>query len=119
MTEEALDMEIEPDLLAVDERAVSEESNKPPSPEPTSIEEPSTSAPMPSTSSSTSVAASTSSQTIVGNHPTKQQFDVFLHNLTNCVNKELIDSAAIEFLLNLNTKNNRKKLTNALFGVQR
>lgn len=49
----------------------------------------------------------------------KQQFEQFLQNLTNCVNKELIDSAAIEFLLNYNTKNNRKKLTKSIFGVQR
>lgn len=50
---------------------------------------------------------------------TKQQFDMFLNNLNNCVNKELIDSAAIEFLLNFNTKNNRKKLTKSIFAVQR
>lgn len=49
----------------------------------------------------------------------KQQFESFLTNLNNCVNKELIDSAAIEFLLNYNTKNNRKKLTKSIFGVQR
>ncbi|XP_055843664.1 regulator of nonsense transcripts 2 [Episyrphus balteatus] len=49
----------------------------------------------------------------------KQQFEQFLTNLNNCVNKELIDSAAIEFLLNYNTKNNRKKLTKSIFGVQR
>ncbi|XP_073833077.1 UPF2 regulator of nonsense mediated mRNA decay isoform X1 [Musca autumnalis] len=49
----------------------------------------------------------------------KQQFAQFLKNLNNCVNKELIDSAAIEFLLNYNTKNNRKKLTKSIFGVHR
>ncbi|XP_039960408.1 regulator of nonsense transcripts 2 [Bactrocera tryoni] len=49
----------------------------------------------------------------------KQHFDQFLTNLNNCVNKELIDSAAIEFLLNFNTKNNRKKLTKSIFTVQR
>ncbi|XP_053948578.1 regulator of nonsense transcripts 2 [Anastrepha ludens] len=49
----------------------------------------------------------------------KQHFDQFLNNLNNCVNKELIDSAAIEFLLNFNTKNNRKKLTKSIFTVQR
>lgn len=53
------------------------------------------------------------------NQPSKQYFDQFLHNLTNCVTKELIDSAAIDFLLNCNTKNNRKKLSRAVFGVQR
>ncbi|XP_030569622.1 regulator of nonsense transcripts 2 isoform X1 [Drosophila novamexicana] len=49
----------------------------------------------------------------------RQQFDVFLLNLFNCVNKELIDSAAIEFLLNYNTKHQRKKLTKTIFSVQR
>ncbi|ALC49047.1 Upf2 [Drosophila busckii] len=49
----------------------------------------------------------------------RQQFDVFLSNLFNCVNKELIDSAAIEFLLNYNTKHQRKKLTRTIFSVQR
>ncbi|XP_030378206.1 regulator of nonsense transcripts 2 isoform X2 [Scaptodrosophila lebanonensis] len=49
----------------------------------------------------------------------RQQFDSFLVNLFNCVNKELIDSAAIEFLLNFNTKHHRKKLTRTIFGVQR
>ncbi|EDW30657.1 GL26901 [Drosophila persimilis] len=49
----------------------------------------------------------------------RQQFDIFLVNLFNCVNKELIDSAAIEFLLNFNTKHQRKKLTRTIFSVQR
>lgn len=49
----------------------------------------------------------------------KQQFAQFLKNLNNCVNKEFIDSAAIEFLLNYNTKNNRKKLTKSIFAVHR
>lgn len=49
----------------------------------------------------------------------KQQFAQFLKNLNNCVNKELIDSAAIEYLLNYNTKNNRKKLTKSIFAVHR
>ncbi|XP_017055952.1 regulator of nonsense transcripts 2 [Drosophila ficusphila] len=49
----------------------------------------------------------------------RQQFDSFLVNLFNCVNKELIDSAAIEFLLNFNTKHQRKKLTRTIFSVQR
>uniref|UniRef100_A0A1B0AX55 MIF4G domain-containing protein n=1 Tax=Glossina palpalis gambiensis TaxID=67801 RepID=A0A1B0AX55_9MUSC len=49
----------------------------------------------------------------------KQHFDQFLINLNNCVNKELIDSAAIEFLLTYNTKNNRKKLTKSIISVHR
>lgn len=101
MTEETLDMDIEPELLQVDvnELPNMDESN-PVSSEPVAEE---TTAPI-----ATGVV-----------HGTRQQFEVFLSNLVNCVNKELIDSAAIEFLLNLNTKNNRKKLANALFGVQR
>lgn len=103
ITEEVLDMEIEPDQLEVDEPAgCAEEFTKSSTPEPP-VEE--TSAP------------STTTHSV--SHPTKQQFEIFLNNLANCVNTELIDSAAIEFLLNLNTKNNRKKLVSGLFGVQR
>lgn len=49
----------------------------------------------------------------------KQQLDTFLANLPNCVNRELIDSAAIDFLLNFNNKPNRKRLSKALFNVHR
>jgi regulator of nonsense transcripts 2 len=45
--------------------------------------------------------------------------DVFIQQLPNCVNRELIDKAAKEFLLSLNTKLNRKRLVSALFQVQR
>lgn len=98
-------MDIEPDQLEVDERTVSEDLQTDISPLEENISLP---------CSATGAKPDTST-----GHTTKQQFDIFLHNLANCVNKELIDSAAIEFLLNLNTKNNRKKLTNAVFGVQR
>ena len=40
----------------------------------------------------------------------KVLLDSFLTTLSTCVNREMIDSAAIEFATNLNTKNNRKKL---------
>ena len=43
----------------------------------------------------------------------------FLANLPNCVNRELMDSAAIEFLLSFNNKPNRKKVVKALFNVHR
>lgn len=107
MTEETLDMDIEPELLQVDvtELPVDESSN-PVSSEPVSSE--------PVLEETTAPAPTGGAQ-----HGTRQQFEIFLANLVNCVNKELIDSAAIEFLLNLNTKNNRKKLANSLFGVQR
>ncbi|KAK9720823.1 MIF4G domain [Popillia japonica] len=45
--------------------------------------------------------------------------EAFLNNLANCVNREMIDNAAIDFLLTLNTKHNRKKLVRTLFGVNR
>lgn len=45
--------------------------------------------------------------------------EAFLNNLPNCVNRELIDNAAIDFLVTLNNKHNRKKLVRALFGVNR
>jgi len=49
----------------------------------------------------------------------KALMDVFVQQLPNCVNRELIDKAAKEFLLSLNTKLNRKRLVSALFQVQR
>lgn len=103
ITEDVLDMEIEPEQLEVDETTtLAEDFTKSTTPEPP-LEE--------------TAMPSTTTHTV--SHPTKQQFEIFLNNLANCVNTELIDSAAIEFLLNLNTKNNRKKLVSALFGVQR
>ena len=45
--------------------------------------------------------------------------DEFLSSLTNCVSRELIDKAASDFCMNLNTKANRKKLSRALFSVHR
>lgn len=108
ISEEVLDMEIGPEQLEVDESAAPpEDSGKSTTPEPIIPEEP---------------AASTGDKTSGGGHgghATRQQFSSFLNNLANCVNKELIDSAAIDFLLNLNTKNSRKKLTSTIFGVQR
>lgn len=117
LTEEALDMDIQPEQLEVEESAVlpeeggkaedgkgedgKAEDGKSGTPEPV----------LPEESTSTGTGASAGG--------TKQQFATFLKNLVNCVNKELIDSAAIEFLLNLNTKSNRKKLTTSIFGVKR
>uniref|UniRef100_A0A182W576 MIF4G domain-containing protein n=1 Tax=Anopheles minimus TaxID=112268 RepID=A0A182W576_9DIPT len=53
------------------------------------------------------------------NHGNRRYFEQFVQNLQNCVNRELIDNAAIDFLLNLNTKSKRKRLVKVLFGVQR
>ena len=49
----------------------------------------------------------------------KIMMDAFILQLPNCVNRELIDKAAKDFCMNLNTKNNRKRLVSALFQVQR
>lgn len=49
----------------------------------------------------------------------KALMDLFINQLPNCVNRELIDKAAKEFCMNLNSKTNRKRLINALFQVQR
>lgn len=49
----------------------------------------------------------------------KQHLENFLANLPNCVNRELMDSAATEFLLNFNNKPNRKRVVKALFNVHR
>ncbi|KAJ2953841.1 hypothetical protein O0L34_g1471 [Tuta absoluta] len=49
----------------------------------------------------------------------KYALDAFMNELPNCINRELIDNAAVDFVLNLNTKNNRKKLTRVLFSVAR
>ncbi|XP_041486699.1 regulator of nonsense transcripts 2 isoform X7 [Microtus oregoni] len=45
--------------------------------------------------------------------------DAFLQQLPNCVNRDLIDKAAMDFCMNMNTKANRKKLVRALFIVPR
>lgn len=44
------------------------------------------------------------------NSSNKIMLDAFLNLLPNCVNKEMIDNAAIEFLMYHNTKHHRKKL---------
>uniref|UniRef100_A0A1B6CUR7 Regulator of nonsense transcripts 2 n=1 Tax=Clastoptera arizonana TaxID=38151 RepID=A0A1B6CUR7_9HEMI len=53
------------------------------------------------------------------NISSKILLDAFLSHLPNCVNREMIDNAAIEFLMNHNTKHHRKKLVKILFGVPR
>ncbi|XP_012286049.1 regulator of nonsense transcripts 2 [Orussus abietinus] len=55
----------------------------------------------------------------VSNISNKILLDAFLTHLPNCVNREMIDNAAVDFLINLNTKHNKKKLIKALFGVSR
>lgn len=55
----------------------------------------------------------------VSNIGTKVIFESFVEQLPKCVNREMIDNLAIEFLIYLNTKNNRKKLVKVLFSVPR
>ncbi|XP_068132222.1 regulator of nonsense transcripts 2 [Hyperolius riggenbachi] len=45
--------------------------------------------------------------------------DAFIQQLPNCVNRDLIDKAAMDFCMNMNTKANRRKLVRALFIVPR
>uniref|UniRef100_UPI00358E2643 regulator of nonsense transcripts 2 isoform X2 n=1 Tax=Myxine glutinosa TaxID=7769 RepID=UPI00358E2643 len=49
----------------------------------------------------------------------KMIVDAFLQQLMNCVNRDLIDKAATDFCMNMNTKGNRRKLVRALFTVPR
>merc|ERR1719234_1569939 len=53
------------------------------------------------------------------NLSTRMVLDAFLAQLPNCVNRDLIDSAAAEFCMNHNTKSNRKRLVKGLFTVHR
>lgn len=118
MTEEALDADIDADVDMEDPPSTaSDPPNEKESESNNAEEEESANAVvMPDKMGNALMEAGRSAQSSVNN---KQQFDQFLNNLNNCVNKELIDSAAIEFLLNYNTKNNRKKLTKSIFAVQR
>lgn len=116
ITEDVLDMEIEPEQLEVEmDENINEEAAEAAAEvaaevaseaaaETTIPEEPSTAIPTPASAPSN------------GQRP---HFATFIKHLVDCVNKELIDSASIEFLLNFNTKSNRKKLTTAIFGVKR
>lgn len=40
----------------------------------------------------------------------KVALETFLNNLPSCVNREMIDNAAVEFVVCLNTKTARRKL---------
>ncbi|XP_078487138.1 regulator of nonsense transcripts 2 [Ciona intestinalis] len=43
----------------------------------------------------------------------------FISSLKNCVNRDLVDKAAQDFCMNMNTRANRKRLARALFNVHR
>ncbi|GIY54489.1 regulator of nonsense transcripts 2 [Caerostris extrusa] len=61
----------------------------------------------------------TEEDTAITNIANKALFDHFLLSLLQCVNREIIDQAATDFCMNLNTRPNRKKLVRALFLVPR
>lgn len=50
-----------------------------------------------------------------GQASNKVLLDAFISALPNCINRDLIDSAAMEFCLRLNTKPSRKKLVRSVF----
>lgn len=120
MTEDALDRDIAPEQLTVDEQAVSEETA---ATEAAELADDSAAAEESALDGAglagAAAAGAAGGAGGAGGVRQRPHFEHFSANLTNCVNMELIDSAAIEFLLNLNTKNNRKKLTKKLFGVKR
>lgn len=120
ITEEVLDMEIDTEQLEadVDETAVDDtqenaceiaipEESSPPAPA------------APATANSSTTTTTTTPMLSAPSAGQRPHFATFVKHLVDCVNKELIDSAAIEFLLNFNTKSNRKKLTTAIFSVKR
>jgi regulator of nonsense transcripts 2 len=72
-----------------------------------------------SNNASSSNLASTANTNNLANANMKILMDAYIAQLPNCVNRELIDKAAKEFLTNMNTKTNRKRLVSALFQVQR
>ena len=46
-------------------------------------------------------------------------FDGYLSNLSNCINRQLIDTAATQFITNFNNKGNRKRLLSNILRVPR
>lgn len=119
VTEETLDEEIsaEPELN-VEEQAIMEEIEAEaarPDIEKSAIEKPQDEMEEESAPVETNEKPVQQKTQILGKH----HLENFLTNLPNCVNRELIDSAAIDFLLNFNNKPNRKKLARALFNVHR
>ena len=49
----------------------------------------------------------------------REQPDQYFNKLSDCVNRDMIDNAAIDFIKFFNTKFGRKKLVKTLFNVQR
>lgn len=121
MTEDVLDTDIAPDQLQLDESIVPVVEDEP---NPTAEIETAASVDEGVAESSSvndgeqpGAASKTGADSV--NYHSKLYYETFVKNLNKCVNTELIDSAAIEFLLHMNTKNNRKKISRSIFGVQR
>lgn len=45
--------------------------------------------------------------------------EAIIAKLPTCVNKDMVDEIAMDFMLSCNTKKSRKKLCRAIFNVQR
>lgn len=70
-----------------------------------------------SSSSSNKLTPNTASNTSRASN--KAMMDAFVTSLNQCVNRDMIDKAATNFVTNLNTKKNRNKLVRTLFSVPR
>lgn len=128
MSEEVLDMDIAPEQLQLDESEIiimADEEKAASTPEPTTTANATVAAADSAATITTATASTTTEESVSSdakssiNYNSKQYYDTFVKNLSKCVNRELIDSACIEFLLHMNTKNNRKKISRSVFGVQR
>lgn len=56
-----------------------------------------------------------------GNVPTSNSanLEAIITKLPTCVNKDMIDEIAMDFMLSCNTKKSRKKLCRSMFNAQR
>nr|CAD7572840.1 unnamed protein product [Timema californicum] len=96
VSEEALEAD-HLEELAEDCMVIKEEEEEPLPPDPEEVEEPES-------------QASSSNKILL---------ESFFTSLPQCVNREMIDNAAVDFVMTLNTKYNRKKLVKMLFSVPR
>nr|CAD7440943.1 unnamed protein product [Timema bartmani] len=96
VSEEALEAD-HLEELADDCLIIKEEEEEPLPPDPEEVEEPES-------------QASSSNKILL---------ESFFTSLPQCVNREMIDNAAVDFVMTLNTKYNRKKLVKMLFSVPR
>lgn len=71
------------------------------------------------TASTAKTSTSSSVSSVTSRASNKAMMDAFITSLSQCVNRDMIDSAATNFVTNLNTKKNRNKLVRTLFSVPR